>query len=77
MKKKRTYEDVGMVAASPVLPEFFTGYEFVNFFVKLNHENLDGIAIDDYFEMMNLEESDRHKLIKHFSYGMSRECQDS
>lgn len=64
-----------MVSASPVLPEFLTGYEFVNFFVKLNDEKLDGKNIDDYFEMMSLEEPDRHKLIKQYSYGMKNKLQ--
>lgn len=75
VKKKLSYEDVGMVSASPVLPEFLTGYEFVNFFVKLNDEKLDGKNIDDYFEMMSLEEPDRHKLIKQYSYGMKNKLQ--
>lgn len=75
VKKKLSYEDVGMVSASPVLPEFLTGYEFVNFFVKLNDEKLDGKNIDDYFEMMSLEEPERHKLIKQYSYGMKNKLQ--
>lgn len=74
-KKALTYEDVGMVSASPVLPDFLTGYEFVHFFVKINEEDLGGKEIDDYFEMMNLEEADRHKLIKHYSYGMKNKLQ--
>ena len=41
-KRKLSFADVGMVSASPVLPEFLTGYEFVNFFVKLNEEDLNG-----------------------------------
>lgn len=74
-KRKLSFADVGMVSASPVLPEFLTGYEFVNFFVKLNEEELNGKSIDDYFEMMRIEEADRHKLIKHYSYGMKNKLQ--
>ena len=74
-KRKLTFEDVGMVSASPVLPEFLTGYEFVNFFVKLNEEDLNGKSLDDYFEIMRIEEPDRHKLIKHYSYGMKNKLQ--
>ena len=73
--RKLSFADVGMVSASPVLPEFLTGYEFVNFFVKLNEEELNGKSIDDYFEMMRIEEADRHKLIKHYSYGMKNKLQ--
>lgn len=74
-KMKLSFTDVGLVSASPVLPEFLTGYEFVNFFVKLNEEELNGKSIDDYFEMMRIEEADRHKLIKHYSYGMKNKLQ--
>lgn len=74
-KRKLSFADVGMVSASPVLPEFLTGYEFVNFFVKINEEDLNGKSIDDYFEMMRIEEADRHKLIKHYSYGMKNKLQ--
>lgn len=74
-KRKLSFADVGMVSASPVLPEFLTGYEFVNFFVKLNEEDLNGKSIADYFEMMRIEEADRHKLIKHYSYGMKNKLQ--
>lgn len=74
-KRKLSFSDVGMVSASPVLPEFLTGYEFVYFFVKLNNENLDGKSIDDYFELMRIEDMDRHKLIKHYSYGMKNKLQ--
>lgn len=27
------FEEVGMVSASPVLPEYLTGYEFIHFFL--------------------------------------------
>ena len=74
-KRKLSFADVGMVSASPVLPEFLTGYEFINFFVKLNEEDLNGKSIDDYFELMRIEEADRHKLIKHYSYGMKNKLQ--
>lgn len=35
---KLEFDDIGIVTASPVLPDFLTGYEFINFFVKLNQE---------------------------------------
>ena len=49
-----TFQDVGVVSASPVLPDFMTGYEFIHFFVKLNQEELSG-SIDSYFEMVSIE----------------------
>lgn len=70
-----TFEDVGIVSASPVLPDFLTGYEFVHFFVKLNREKELSGSIDSYFDLMRIEEEDRHKLIKNYSYGMKNKLQ--
>lgn len=72
-----TFEDAGIVSASPVLPDFLTGYEFISFFVKLNRER-GGEAertIDSYFDLVRIEEEDRHKLIKNYSYGMKNKLQ--
>lgn len=69
-----TYEDVGIVSASPVLPDFLTGYEFIHFFVKLNgDENVS--SIDSCFDLVRIEEEDRHRLIKNYSYGMKNKLQ--
>lgn len=70
-----TFEDVGIVSASPVLPDFLTGYEFVHFFMKLNREEEQTESIDSYFDLMRIEEEDRHKLIKNYSYGMKNKLQ--
>ena len=32
--RELAFGDIGLVSASPVLPEFLTGYEFVKFFMK-------------------------------------------
>lgn len=68
------FEDVGIVSASPVLPDFLTGYEFVHFFVKLNREETSR-SIDAYFDLMHMDEEERHKLIKNYSYGMKNKLQ--
>lgn len=70
-----TFEDVGIVSASPVLPDFLTGYEFIHFFVKLNREQEILSDIDSYFDLVRIEEEDRHKLIKNYSYGMKNKLQ--
>lgn len=70
-----TFRDVGIVSASPVLPDFLTGYEFVHFFVKLNPEEAFFGSIDSYFDLVHIEEEDRHKLIKNYSYGMKNKLQ--
>lgn len=77
MERKAEFEDIGLVSASPVLPDFLTGYEFIHFFKKLNTGGMqmEERTIDDYFDLVRLEESDRHRLIKTYSYGMKNKLQ--
>lgn len=71
------FNDVGLVAASPLLPEFLTGYEFISYFIKLNEDiDISGEeAIDAYFDLVKIDERDRFKLIKYYSYGMKNKLQ--
>ncbi len=71
------FNDVGLVAASPLLPEFLTGYEFIAYFIKLNDDiEISGEeAINYYFDLVKLDERDRFKLIKYYSYGMKNKLQ--
>ncbi|GIO86990.1 ABC transporter ATP-binding protein [Paenibacillus faecis] len=69
-------EDVGYVYSLPILPEFLTGYEFVKFFMDINSDKLrPDYDIDGYFEMMRIEQEDRHRLIKNYSHGMKNKIQ--
>lgn len=75
-KKKVKFEDIGMVSASPALPEFLTGYEFIRFYMQIKSDNIkDNYSIDDYFNLVRLDETDRHKLIKEYSFGMKNKIQ--
>ncbi|MDO5716659.1 MAG: ABC transporter ATP-binding protein [Tissierellia bacterium] len=71
------FEDVGMVSASPILPEFLTGQEFISYFLKLNSSVKDGEKkhVEEYFDFVKIQEKDRHKLIKYYSYGMQNKLQ--
>ncbi len=69
------FDDIGLVSASPVLPEFLTGYEFIHFFMKLNNANPEGKSIDEFFNLVNICEEDQHKLIRAYSYGMKNKLQ--
>lgn len=62
-------EEVGMVFAESFLPDFLTGYEYIKFIIDIKAPTLMR-NIDDYFEMMDLNEVDRHKIIKEYSSGM-------
>lgn len=70
-------EDVGYVHSLPILPEFLTGYEFIRFYIDVNQAAIadQGGDIDALFDLMSIEESDRHKLIKHYSHGMKNKLQ--
>lgn len=69
-------EKVGYVFSTPVLPDFLTGYEFVHFFMDINHDRLDpSKTIDDYFDLVKITKEDRHRLIKGYSHGMKNKVQ--
>ncbi len=72
-EREPEFDDIGLVSASPVLPEFLTGYEFVKFFMELNSGAAS--SIDDYFDLVRIEEQDRHRLIKEYSFGMKNKLQ--
>lgn len=73
-ERELVFDDIGLVSASPVLPEFLTGYEFVKFFMELNQT--EGVrTIDDYLALVRIEEPDRHRLIKEYSFGMKNKLQ--
>lgn len=71
------FNDIGMVSASPLLPEFLTGYEFIHYFIKLNQDRKDNnlLSVDEYFNLVRIDEEDRFKLIKAYSYGMKNKIQ--
>lgn len=69
-------EHISYVFSTPILPEFFTGYEFVKFFMDINKSSIaEGKTIEDYFNMVKIQEEDRHKLIKGYSHGMKNKLQ--
>lgn len=76
-ERELQFDDIGLVSASPALPEFLTGYEFIQFFIKLNQEknSQDNLSVDDYFDLVRIDEEDRFKLIKAYSYGMKNKLQ--
>lgn len=69
-------EDIGYVLASPVVPEFLTGREFLKFFLDINEKKIrDKKSIDEYFDLMRIEPEDRDKLMKDYSHGMKNKMQ--
>ncbi|MBQ6654082.1 MAG: ABC transporter ATP-binding protein [Erysipelotrichaceae bacterium] len=66
--------NLGLVLTDPMLPEFLTAWEFIKTFIEIN-----GIVpertIDEYFDLIAIDEKSRHKLIKDFSMGMKHKLQ--
>ena len=75
-RRALTPDDVGYVFATPILPDFLTGYEFVRFYMDVNAARIrDGRSADDYFDMVQIAPEDRHRLIKGYSHGMKNKVQ--
>lgn len=69
-------DQIGYVFSTPVLPDFLTGYEFIQFYCDINAEKADpGKTVDDYFDLVKIEREDRHRLIKGYSHGMKNKVQ--
>lgn len=68
------FEDIGFVSAAPNLPQFLTGYEFIKCYIDLHNKEAIGL-IDSYFDLMRLNQEDRHSLIKTYSFGMKNKIQ--
>lgn len=75
-KRKITYDDIGYVLSTPVVPEFLTGREFLKFFIDINKDNITDLkTIDEYFDLVRIDSSDRDKLMKDYSHGMKNKLQ--
>lgn len=76
MSRKLVQEDIGYVLSVPVVPDFLTAREFLKFFLDVNKKRLENpLSIDEYLEMMQIDVSDRDKLLKDFSHGMKNKIQ--
>ncbi|MBU3112100.1 ABC transporter ATP-binding protein [Clostridium lacusfryxellense] len=74
--KEIDYRKVGYVFSEPVLPEFLTGYEFLKFYIDINKDKIEKLlTIDEYFDIIKINEDDRYRLIKGYSHGMKNKMQ--
>lgn len=58
-----------MVFAENILPDFLTAYEYIKFIGDINEDKME-YSIDEYFDMVDINEVDRHRLMKNYSSGM-------
>lgn len=69
-------ENIGYAFSTPILPEFLTGYEFLKFYLDINGDRLPcDRRIAEYFDLIQMDEADRHRLIKGYSHGMKNKMQ--
>ena len=68
--------DIGYVLSTPNVPEFLTGREFLKFFIDINQNRIKDLkSIDEYFELVQINEEDRDRLLKDYSHGMKNKMQ--
>lgn len=68
--------EIGLVQATPVVPDFMTGYEFIKFFIDMNQHQMKNIRTpDSYLAKVGIEKEDRHRLLKDYSHGMKNKVQ--
>jgi len=70
------YKKVGYVFSEPALPEFLTGYEFLKFYIDINKDKIkELLTIEEYFDIIKIDEEDRYRLIRGYSHGMKNKMQ--
>ena len=70
------YKDIGYITSTPVIPEFLTAREFINFFIEINKDKIKDLKdIDYYLDLVKLSNEDCDKLMKDFSHGMKNKMQ--
>lgn len=75
-EEKLNYSKVGYVFSEPVLPEFLTGYEFLKFYIDINKDKIKNpLSIEEYLDMIEIDEEDRYRLIRGYSHGMKNKIQ--
>lgn len=76
IRRKLTYDDIGYVLSSPIVPEFLTGREFVKFFIDIHQKKMKHMqSVDEYLDLMKIDVPDRDKLMKEYSHGMKNKMQ--
>ena len=69
-------QDIGYVLATPNVPEFLTGKEFLTFFLEVNKNKIKNPkSISEYFNMVQMSEEDQDKIMKEYSHGMKNKIQ--
>ena len=75
-KNSLSTNDIGYVISTPIVPEFLTAREFLEFFMEINKDKVDkDKTVDDYFSLVQISRGDQDKLLKDYSHGMKNKMQ--
>lgn len=75
-KNELLITNIGYVVSVPVVPEFLTAREFLEFFMEINKDRIDkNKTVDDYFNLVKIDRKDQDKLLKDYSHGMKNKIQ--
>ena len=75
-KNKLETKDIGYVISTPVVPEFLTGREFLQFYLDINKDKMKNQkSINEYFELIKISKNDQDILLKEYSHGMKNKIQ--
>lgn len=75
-KKELTYDEIGYVISTPVVPEFLTAREFLKIYIDINKDKIKDIRdIDYYFNLVKIKKEDQKLLLKDYSHGMKNKIQ--
>ncbi|MCI8346554.1 MAG: ABC transporter ATP-binding protein [Bacilli bacterium] len=76
IEKNLEESDIGYVLSTPIVPEFLTGKEFLQFFLEINKDQIKKQkTIEEYFNLVKLNQEDQNKLLKEYSHGMRNKMQ--
>ena len=69
-------KDIGYVTSTPIVPEFLTAKEFLDFYIEINKKRIKDLKdIDYYLDLVKIDKEDCDKLMKDFSHGMKNKMQ--
>ncbi len=75
-RKELDEEDLSYVISTPNVPAFLTAREFLKFFLEINDDKIKNKkTIDEYFDIVGIDDIDRDKLLKDYSHGMKNKMQ--
>ena len=75
-KSELNSRDIGYITSTPIIPEFLTAREFIDFFIEINKDRIKDLKdIDYYLDLVKINKEDCDKLMKDFSHGMKNKMQ--